>query len=85
MMRRTIACSSAARWKACRRRPCSGTAAAAVKPRISSSGLRDDAANVGEAVRVVVRSPLARATMNVGALLDAWARVRAGVTADVNA
>jgi asparagine synthase (glutamine-hydrolysing) len=43
--------------------------------------LRDDAANVGEAVRAVVGSPLARATLNVGALLDAWARIRAGVTA----
>jgi asparagine synthase (glutamine-hydrolysing) len=43
--------------------------------------LRDDAANVGEAVRTVVGSPLARATLNVGALLDAWARLRAGVTA----
>lgn len=43
--------------------------------------LRDDAANVGEAVRSVVGSPLARTTLNVGALLDAWARIRAGVTA----
>lgn len=43
--------------------------------------LRDDAVNVGEAVRSVVASPVARATLNVGALLDAWARIRAGVTA----
>lgn len=43
--------------------------------------LRDDAGNLGEAVRSVVGSPLARATLNVGALLDAWARIRAGVTA----
>jgi asparagine synthase (glutamine-hydrolysing) len=43
--------------------------------------LRDDAANVGEVVRAVVASPLARATINVGALLDGWARLRAGVTA----
>jgi asparagine synthase (glutamine-hydrolysing) len=43
--------------------------------------LRDDATRVGEAVRSVVGSPLARATLNVGALLDAWARIRAGVTA----
>jgi asparagine synthase (glutamine-hydrolysing) len=43
--------------------------------------LRDDAVNVGEVVRAVVGSPLARETLNVGALLDAWARLRAGVTA----
>jgi len=43
--------------------------------------LRDDAVNVGEAVRAVVGSPLARGTLNVGVVLDAWARLRAGVTA----
>ena len=42
--------------------------------------LRDDTARVTEAVRAVLASPLARATLNAGALLDAWARIRAGVT-----
>lgn len=43
--------------------------------------LRDDAVNVAEAVRAVAGSPLARETLNVGVVLDAWARLRAGVTA----
>jgi asparagine synthase (glutamine-hydrolysing) len=43
--------------------------------------LRDDAINVGAAVRAVAGSPLVRETLNVGVVLDAWARLRAGVTA----
>jgi asparagine synthase (glutamine-hydrolysing) len=42
--------------------------------------LRDDAASVSDAVRAVVASPIARETLNVGALLDVWARLRARIT-----
>ena len=42
--------------------------------------LRDDAARVGEAVLKVAASPVSRATLNIGALIDAWARIRAGAT-----
>lgn len=42
--------------------------------------LRADADAVTGRLRAVLASPLVRETLNTGALLDAWARMRAGIT-----